>query len=102
MPSHNDLTKRTSVAGLQSFKDLYEQIPAKLSRTMSKNLSIPIAFVCLLHLANEKVIQVRILEPGLGTFFEGQKRPQINIKLTLFKDKSKYYLLKSCCLLEIS
>ncbi|XP_071793554.1 condensin complex subunit 2-like [Asterias amurensis] len=57
-PSHNDLTKRTSVAGLQSFKDLYEQIPAKLSRTMSKNLSIPIAFVCLLHLANEKSLKI--------------------------------------------
>ena len=55
IPSENDLNKKTSVAGIQSFKELYEQLPGKLSKTMAKNLSIPIVFVCLLHLANEKV-----------------------------------------------
>lgn len=47
--------KKEAVVGTQSFTNLYDMLPEKLSSTMSKNLSIPIAFVCLLHLANEKV-----------------------------------------------
>ena len=39
----------------QSFKDMYSSLPSKLSQSASKNLSVPIAFVCLLYLANEKV-----------------------------------------------
>ncbi|XP_072030465.1 condensin complex subunit 2-like [Amphiura filiformis] len=46
------------VAGMQSFKDVYDSLPARLSQTMSKNLSVPIAFVCLLHLANEKCLKI--------------------------------------------
>ncbi|PIK51360.1 putative condensin complex subunit 2, partial [Apostichopus japonicus] len=46
--------KKEAVVGTQSFTNLYDMLPEKLSSTMSKNLSIPIAFVCLLHLANEK------------------------------------------------
>jgi len=38
----------------QSFKDMYSILPSKLSQSASKNLSVPIAFVCLLYLANEK------------------------------------------------
>ena len=38
-----------------SFKDVYAKLPGKLSKHMAKNLSVSIAFVCLLHLANEKV-----------------------------------------------
>ena len=37
------------------FTDLYHKIPQKISKNMAKSLSVPIAFVCLLHLANEKV-----------------------------------------------
>ena len=40
---------------MKSFKDIYDMLPEELSKTMAKNLSVPIAFVCLLHLANEKV-----------------------------------------------
>ncbi|ELU01811.1 hypothetical protein CAPTEDRAFT_224498 [Capitella teleta] len=47
------------VAGEHHFSRLMEQLPASLSRTMSDNLSVPIAFVCLLHLANEKKLQIR-------------------------------------------
>ncbi|XP_022097671.1 condensin complex subunit 2-like [Acanthaster planci] len=58
IPSETDANKKTSVAGEQCFSDMYQVLPAKLSRTMAKNLSIPIAFVCLLHLANEKSLQI--------------------------------------------
>ncbi|XP_041477580.1 condensin complex subunit 2-like isoform X2 [Lytechinus variegatus] len=49
-----------SVAGTQSFCDMYTTLPDKLSKTMSKNLSIPIAFVCLLHLCNEKSLRLSV------------------------------------------
>ena len=38
-----------------SFKEIYTKLPEKLSKNMAKNLSVSIAFVCILHLANEKV-----------------------------------------------
>lgn len=41
-----------------SFSDLYSKIPAKISKNMAKSLSVPIAFVCLLHLANEKTLKI--------------------------------------------
>lgn len=50
------------VAGTQSFCDMYTTLPDKMSKTMSKNLSIPIAFVCLLHLCNEKVKRRRMID----------------------------------------
>ena len=40
---------------MSSFKDLYHTLPNKISQSASNNLSVPIAFVCLLYLANEKV-----------------------------------------------
>ncbi|XP_032808032.1 condensin complex subunit 2 [Petromyzon marinus] len=36
------------------FSEMYKKLPARLPISMSKNLSVPMAFVCLLHLANEK------------------------------------------------
>ncbi|XP_071494851.1 condensin complex subunit 2-like isoform X1 [Diadema antillarum] len=50
--------KSDGVAGSQSFCDMYSILPERLSKTMSKNLSVPIAFVCLLHLCNEKSLLV--------------------------------------------
>lgn len=32
---------------------IYKDLPKKLSSTMSENLSVPLVFVALLHLANE-------------------------------------------------
>ncbi|XP_041065689.1 condensin complex subunit 2 [Carcharodon carcharias] len=47
-----------TVKGQQSFttvtKNLFERLPS----TMAKNLSVPMAFACLLHLANEKNLEV--------------------------------------------
>ena len=38
-----------------SFHEMVKHLPDRLSKQMAENLSVPIAFVCLLHLANEKV-----------------------------------------------
>ena len=45
----------TDMNGSLSFQDLLNYLPQNVSTHMAKNLSVPIAFVCLLHLANEKV-----------------------------------------------
>ena len=37
------------------FSTLYSALPSKLPDSMAKNVSVSICFVCLLHLANEKV-----------------------------------------------
>lgn len=58
----------SSVAQTQSFKELYSHLPAKLSKHMSKNLSVSIAFVCILHLANEKCLKMTG-DPEMGDFF---------------------------------
>ena len=44
-----------SVNGQHTFTNIMTELPNSLSKNMTKNLSVPIAFVCLLHLANEKV-----------------------------------------------
>jgi len=38
-----------------TFKQLFGEVTTRVSNVMAKNLSVPIVFVCLLHLANEKV-----------------------------------------------
>ena len=37
------------------FSKLYSTLSSQVSSATAKNLSVPIGFVCLLHLANEKV-----------------------------------------------
>ena len=41
--------------GRLSFSSMCSDLPSKLTAEMKRNISVPIAFVCLLHLANEKV-----------------------------------------------
>eukprot|EP00117_Sycon_ciliatum_P015885 scpid28676/ scgid15559/ Condensin complex subunit 2; Barren homolog; Chromosome assembly protein xCAP-H; Chromosome-associated protein H; Non-SMC condensin I complex subunit H len=53
-----DTESKDECAGTQSFSSLYGTLPHKISANMTKNLSVPIAFVCLLHLANEKNLKV--------------------------------------------
>lgn len=53
-------TDNNDVTYPHSFKEVYAQLPGKLSKNMSKNLSVSIAFVCILHLANEKVRNTNI------------------------------------------
>ncbi|XP_014671254.1 PREDICTED: condensin complex subunit 2-like [Priapulus caudatus] len=42
----------------KSFKKMYKELPSKLSKKMEQNLSIPIGFVCFLHLCNEKCLKL--------------------------------------------
>lgn len=56
------------VSQICSFKELYDKLPGKLSKNMSKNLSVSIAFVCILHLANEKCLKMTG-DPGMSDFF---------------------------------
>lgn len=46
------------VNGVHSFQSLLQELPQNVSKGMAKNLSVPIAFVCLLHLANEKTLKI--------------------------------------------
>lgn len=41
------------------FNQIYESIPSKLSPLMNENLSRPLAFVALLHLANEHNLLIK-------------------------------------------
>jgi Condensin complex subunit 2 len=52
-------SRRVSDSPLR-FQQLLGDVTARVSSTMAKNLSVPIVFVCLLHLANEKVIMKRV------------------------------------------
>ena len=54
-----DVAKK-SVTKPYNFTDLFHTMPNKISKQMAKNLSVPIAFVCLLHLANEKVHMLKL------------------------------------------
>jgi len=40
------------------FQEMVNKLPDNISKGMAKNLSVPIAFVCLLHLANEKSLKI--------------------------------------------
>lgn len=42
-----------------TFADLYKVLPNQISHNMAENLSVPIAFACLLHLANEHNLELR-------------------------------------------
>lgn len=42
----------------QQFSSLVAGVPDKVPRQMVPNLSVPIMFVCLLHLANEKELSI--------------------------------------------
>jgi len=43
-----------------SFSSLYKSLkqPSKLPKVMSDNLSVPLAFIALLHLCNEKTLEL--------------------------------------------
>ncbi|XP_043537271.1 condensin complex subunit 2 [Chiloscyllium plagiosum] len=47
-----------TVKGQQSFTNITKNLFERLPSTMAKNLSVPMAFACLLHLANEKNLAI--------------------------------------------
>ena len=54
-PSTSKGNSLKDMEGTLMFQELLKDLPGKVSGQTAKNLSVPIAFVCLLHLANEKV-----------------------------------------------
>ena len=54
-PSTSTDNSAKDMEGTLMFQELLKDLPGKVSGQTAKNLSVPIAFVCLLHLANEKV-----------------------------------------------
>ncbi len=55
VPSGVEQTDSGAAAGRLNFSSMCSELPSKLTAEMKRNISVPIAFVCLLHLANEKV-----------------------------------------------
>ncbi|NWV90181.1 CND2 protein, partial [Machaerirhynchus nigripectus] len=51
-----------AVAGEKVLSDLTKELLHRLPPTMATNLSVPLAFVCLLHLANEKNLRLESTE----------------------------------------
>ncbi|NWU38752.1 CND2 protein, partial [Hylia prasina] len=52
----------TAVAGEKVLSDLTKDLLHRLPPAMATNLSVPLAFVCLLHLANEKNLRLESTE----------------------------------------
>ena len=71
---------------------MYSTLPDKLSKTMAKNLSVPIAFVCLLHLCNEKVSEG--LRLGLGLGLELEVRLQSGLEFDCCQESQCSYRLR--------
>lgn len=77
--------EESGVSQICSFKELYDKLPGKLSKNMSKNLSVSIAFVCVLHLANEKVSFDFLGVPlkadnNYGYFYKGVANPGLVLR----------------------
>ncbi|GAB6025465.1 hypothetical protein CHUAL_011205 [Chamberlinius hualienensis] len=53
-------TKKKNIADLntKSFREMYDILPNLVTSQTAKNLSPAIAFTCLLHLANEKILKI--------------------------------------------
>lgn len=49
------------------FSSLYKELPQRLSASMSGNISVPLVFIGLLHLANEH--SLKLLDRGNLTDF---------------------------------
>ncbi|XP_078042874.1 condensin complex subunit 2-like [Augochlora pura] len=56
--SNNSLHNSNGMIGTKSFNKIYKKLPALLTKNNAESLSFPISFVSLLHLANEKTLQV--------------------------------------------
>lgn len=67
------------------FSQTYSSLPDKLSGGMRESLSVPIAFTCLLHLANEKQLEIQSL-PSLTDVII--KLPS-DVKASVDTDKNK-------------
>ncbi|KAJ4945012.1 hypothetical protein JOQ06_013551 [Pogonophryne albipinna] len=53
-----DAVEKTEVFGEKAFSQTTQILLQRLPNTMAQNLSVPLAFVALLHLANEKNLEL--------------------------------------------
>ncbi|XP_077417715.1 condensin complex subunit 2 isoform X2 [Vanacampus margaritifer] len=57
-PKEVEVTEESEVCGEKVFSQTTKELLQRLPNTMAQNLSIPLAFVALLHLANEKNLEL--------------------------------------------
>ncbi|XP_044135179.1 condensin complex subunit 2 [Bufo gargarizans] len=58
LPSKNE-TEAAVVKDEKAFSNITSDLQKRLPTTMAQNLSVPLAFACLLHLANEKNLKLK-------------------------------------------
>ncbi|XP_078033145.1 condensin complex subunit 2-like [Augochlora pura] len=56
--ANQSLQNSNNMIGTKSFVKIYKTLPMLLTKTNAESLSFPISFVSLLHLANEKTLQI--------------------------------------------
>lgn len=56
------------VSDLKKFSDLVKVLPKMLAKNNAEALSVPIAFISLLHLANEKNLQIDSSDDGIDLY----------------------------------
>ena len=56
----------------QPFSNLYHDLVPNLPSKMAENLSVPLAFIALLHLANEHNLKIQSIANDLGDFVINQ------------------------------
>ncbi|KAM4616023.1 condensin complex subunit 2 [Polymixia lowei] len=57
-PTKAETMETSEVAGVKAFRQTTQTLLQRLPSTMAQNLSVPLAFVALLHLANEKNLEL--------------------------------------------
>ncbi|OON13570.1 barren protein, partial [Opisthorchis viverrini] len=87
MEGHPDVR----VPGAVSFRTLIGSLSSRISWQMAKELSIPIAFNCLLHLSNEKDLYLEPV-PGFSDIFVSQGLPEFEIEaLKVYQSEHFHY-----------
>lgn len=51
--------EKSRMEDITRFSELYDTLPSRLPPKMTENLSCPLAFVGLLHLANERCLDLK-------------------------------------------
>ncbi|XP_072258964.1 condensin complex subunit 2 [Pyxicephalus adspersus] len=61
-PNHTPETENAAVEEERIFSNVTSELQKRLPTVMAQNLSVPLAFACLLHLANEKNLKLQEVE----------------------------------------
>lgn len=63
------LEKQEAPKNSSLFSDVLESLPSTLPNEVMKNVNVPFAFICLLHLANEKGLEISQEKDNLTELF---------------------------------